>query len=79
MWQNNPLNTEGCITMDVLNSARIIDVGYVPDDCHYWFVRTQGGRLFKEFCKDSYIAVGWNDINIDTIKISRHINHYTML
>lgn len=54
--------------MDVLNSARIIDVGYVPDDCHYWFVRTQGGRLFKEFCKESYIAVGWNDINIDTIK-----------
>ena len=54
--------------MDHLDYTRVIKVGYVPNDCNYWFVRTQGGRLFKEFYNGNYIAIGWNNIHIDIIK-----------
>lgn len=29
---------------------------------NYWFLRTNGGDFFKDFCKNNYVAIGWNDI-----------------
>lgn len=29
---------------------------------NYWFLRTNGGDFFKDFCKNNYVAIGWDDI-----------------
>ncbi len=45
-------------------------------DAKYWFVRTEYGKLFEEFLKKNYIAIGWdyltlyevNNVNEDLVK-----------
>lgn len=34
----------------------------------YWFIRTQGGDFYKTFLENSYIAIGYDSINLSLIK-----------
>lgn len=34
----------------------------------YWFVRTQGGDFYANFLENSYIAIGYDSINLSSIK-----------
>ncbi|MFK7002190.1 hypothetical protein V3Q90_15805 [Flavobacterium oreochromis] len=34
----------------------------------YWFIRTQGGDFYKTFLDNSYIAIGYDSINLSLIK-----------
>lgn len=35
---------------------------------NYWFVRTEGGKYYREFKDKGYIAINWNDfVNLDEI------------
>ncbi|MDU2112338.1 MAG: hypothetical protein E7E92_07450, partial [Clostridiales bacterium] len=48
----------------------------VDPERNYWFVRTKGGRFYKDFHDNDYIAIGWNKINFqrtDTIEEKRII------
>jgi len=38
------------------------------DDRKYWFVRTEGGEYFDYFKNGGYIAIGWNEITLDSLK-----------
>lgn len=46
--------------LKILNlPVRILD-----SNMNYWFVRTESGKYYDDFLFNSYIAVGWNEINI---------------
>lgn len=40
----------------------------IPNNTHYWLVRTMGGDYYEEYIKNGYIAIGYNDISLDEIK-----------
>lgn len=41
-----------------------LPVQKIKKDMVYWFVRTESGKYYEDFLFNSYIAIGWNDINI---------------
>lgn len=48
---------------------QIIDlITKVKNTRNYWFVRTQGGNYYESFLSNSYIAIGYDEINISDIK-----------
>jgi hypothetical protein len=36
---------------------------------HYWFFRTMGGMYYEEFYKESYIAIGYNEILMKDLRV----------
>lgn len=38
----------------------------ISDDNHFWMVRTNGGRYYKEFINNGFIALGWNLVDKTT-------------
>lgn len=38
-------------------------------DCNYWFVRTDGGAYFNTFLDNNFIAIGWNNITVQDLKL----------
>ena len=51
---------------DLYNLLKILKlpVRILNNNMNYWFVRTESGKYYKDFLFNSYIAVGWNYINI---------------
>lgn len=41
----------------------------------YWFIRTQGGDFYKTFLENSYIAIGYDSINLSSIKNATNEKH----
>jgi Uncharacterized conserved protein len=39
----------------------------VDQEAKYWMVRTMGGRYYKNFSDDGYIALGYNEIDLKSI------------
>lgn len=39
----------------------------ISSDAKYWMVRTMGGDFYKEFVKDGFIAIGYNEITLDDL------------
>lgn len=48
----------GLKTILLLNGLKPVDVA----EHNYWFLRTQGGEYFDEFCLNDYVAIGWDDV-----------------
>lgn len=46
----------------------IASITEISNKRNYWFVRTQGGAYYESFVENSYIAIGYDRINISTIK-----------
>ena len=40
----------------------------IDSNREYWFVRTDGGKHFKTFYENGFIAIGWNEITLEDIK-----------
>lgn len=38
-------------------------------ETRYWMVRTMGGIFYDEFIKDGYIAIGYNEIKVEDLKL----------
>lgn len=49
---------DGLKTILLLNGLKPVDVA----EHNYWFLRTQGGEYFDEFCLSDYVAIGWDDV-----------------
>ncbi len=43
----------------------------VIQERNYWFVRTLGGDFFPDFITNSYIAIGWDYVNLNDMKFER--------
>lgn len=55
--------------MDTAEVKRIIEsLTTIENNRQYWFVRTQGGNYYNTFLKNSYIAIGYDDISLSIIK-----------
>lgn len=48
--------------VDIFNSFNL-EVPNVSVNRQYWLVRTEGGDWYEEFTKESFIAIGWNEID----------------
>ena len=47
----------------------IVDkVEKLDKDANYWFVRTDYGKLFEDFYKNNYIAIGWDYLTLYEFK-----------
>lgn len=44
------------------------DLKILNQNTKYWMVRTMGGSYYRDFLRNGYIAVGYNDISLDTLK-----------
>jgi len=44
----------------------------IPENKHYWLVRTQAGRYYSEFKRKGFIAINWEEISLDDIQNSTH-------
>jgi hypothetical protein len=55
--------------MEDININEIIDSLTVFNNTrNYWFIRTQAGDFYKTFIENSYIAIGYDSINLSSIK-----------
>lgn len=48
------------------------NIPVIPQTKNYWLVRTQGGRYYKEYKKNNFIGIGWEDISIEDITDLTH-------
>lgn len=48
---------------EIINSLNVFN-----NQRNYWFIRTQGGDFYKTFLENSYIAIGYDSINLSLIK-----------
>ena len=48
---------------EIIDSLSIIN-----NKINYWFIRTQGGDFYKTFLDNSYIAIGYDSINLSLIQ-----------
>lgn len=48
---------------EIINSLSVIN-----NKRNYWFIRTQGGDFYKTFLENSYVAIGYDSINLSLIK-----------
>ena len=48
---------------EIINSLNVFN-----NQRNYWFIRTQGGDFYKTFLDNSYIAIGYDSINLSLIK-----------
>lgn len=46
----------------------IASIVQINNKRNYWFVRTQAGSYYETFIENSYIAIGYDSVNISTIK-----------
>lgn len=49
----------------------LLNIPKISSDRQYWLVRTDGGNLWEQFKADSFIAIGWNKIDISKIEESQ--------
>lgn len=47
--------------MDEEKIIESLGIPIIDHNRQYWFVRTDGGRLYEEFRNDNYIAIGFNE------------------
>jgi hypothetical protein len=40
------------------------NVPFISNETNYWMIRTSSGIYYEEFVKNSYIAIGWNEVTI---------------
>lgn len=62
--------------MELLDALKS-QIKKVNNDRHYWLVRTMGGDFFEEFSQRGYIAIGYNEITIDEIKLANSYKEKT--
>lgn len=48
---------------EIINSLTVFN-----NKREYWFIRTQGGDFYRTFIENSYIAIGYDSINLSVIK-----------
>lgn len=51
--------------MDMRELCVSIGADIINPERNYWLVRTKGGKFFEDFYFQGYIAIGWNNININ--------------
>lgn len=44
------------------------DIKSINDETQYWLVRTMGGDYYPQFIRDSFIAIGYNEITISDLQ-----------
>lgn len=40
----------------------------IVEERNYWLIRTEGGSYYLDFLFNNYVAIGWDEINIQTVK-----------
>lgn len=51
--------------MDMKELCVSLGADIINPERNYWLVRTKGGKFFEDFYFQGYVAIGWNNINID--------------
>ncbi|MFB3164491.1 hypothetical protein ABLO26_24325 [Neobacillus sp. 179-J 1A1 HS] len=47
------------------NKKEVLEVPLISRDRNYWLVRTEGGRYYKSFFTNGYIAISWNELGAE--------------
>ncbi len=47
---------------------KILRIPEIPENCHFWMVRTKGGIFFNEFINEKFIAIGWNMLDNEILR-----------
>jgi restriction system protein len=43
----------------------VLEIPFVSTERNYWLVRTEGGKYYKSFFTNGYIAISWNELGED--------------
>lgn len=46
-----------------------LQIPFINADCRFWMIRTKGGYFYEEFIRNEFIAIGWNYLLSDTLKL----------
>lgn len=46
----------------------LASIDVLPENAHYWFVRTDGGQYFDSYFKNKFIGIGWNEITLSDLE-----------
>lgn len=55
-----------CI-QDVLKLFNEVSIPEIDADTKFWLIRTNGGKFYKEFIINEYVALGWNRLTRETV------------
>ena len=52
---------------DLLELFSEISIPEIDANTQFWLIRTNGGRFYKEFVNNGYVALGWNRLTKETV------------
>ena len=58
--------TEHTNELEILDAILNFDIKDIPENTRFWMVRTQKGYFYNEFIAKKYVALAWNNIDINT-------------
>ncbi|UNT55628.1 restriction endonuclease [Lysinibacillus capsici] len=61
---------QGDTLLDLFN----INIEHVDENRHYWLVRTEGGKFYSNFIRDSHVAIGWNEFTDQSDFVNKKMN-----
>lgn len=49
------------------NLLSLLKIPSVPEDIHYWIIRTNGGAYYDDFVLNKYISISWDYVSLDVL------------
>lgn len=49
------------------NLFSLLNIPIVPQDIHYWIIRTNGGEYYEDFILHKYISISWDYVSLNTL------------
>lgn len=56
------------------NSSVLSHIKEFSEDRNYWLFRTMGGDFYDEFVRHGFIAIGYNEVSLDEIKLAHSMS-----
>ena len=49
------------------NLLSLLKIPSVPEDIHYWIIRTNGGEYYEDFTLHEYISISWDYVSLSIL------------
>ena len=49
------------------NLYSLLKIPAVPEDIHYWIIRTNGGDYYDDFVLHEYISISWDYVSLNIL------------
>ena len=49
------------------NLLSLLNIPIVPENIHYWIIRTNGGDYYDDFILHNYISISWDYVSLNIL------------